>query len=150
MSDAREQIEDAANRIRSELLLTLKELDRRRHRVLDPRYQLTAHRQWFIGLGAAAVGLIALGAVVASVRAHNRRPRLRRDRVRGLIRAWEHPERLASGAARRPAPTEMATKLLIAFVGALGVQLGRRAALRLLPEQSETRGGNGRSLSQAH
>ena len=53
MNDAREQAERSADRIRAELLATLRELNRRRHRAFDLRYQLGKH---FFLLAAIAGG----------------------------------------------------------------------------------------------
>lgn len=132
MNDRREQVEQAANRIRQDLLVTLSELDRRRDRALDPRHQLQQHLGLVAGVGG---GLAALTAALTAWSIHRRRTaaaRRRKEWRRAFRRAWEHPERLATRAQERPAPAELGRKLLLVFGLAFGTQLAKRSALKLL------------------
>lgn len=135
MSDQREKVEEAANRIRKELLVTLGELDRRRDQALDPRYQV--HKHLRVLIAAAAAFALATGALVglALHRRSHRAQRLRHERRRAIKRAWFHPERVATRAKERPAPQELGRKVAVAFGLAFGSQLARRAALKLLPDR---------------
>lgn len=95
MTSALEQTERNAEQIRGQLLSTLKELDRRRRRAVDLPYQVRTHVGGVVtGLGVAVLGG-TLAAVVWTVRRRTRRARLLRARVHALMRAWEHPERIA-------------------------------------------------------
>jgi len=62
MSAEREQTEKAADRIRDELFVTLRELDRRREEALDVRHQLVYHQrevEWVAaGLGVLLIALM--------------------------------------------------------------------------------------------
>lgn len=123
-----DQTEKTADRIRGDFLATLHELEARRQRATDLRYQLTQH------LGTVAVSLVALGVAVAlgglalRLRARTRGPRMLRKRLRAFIRAWEHPGRLASRVEQRPLPLELARRSALAFTSALAAQLARGAA----------------------
>jgi hypothetical protein len=134
MTDGRLQIGRAADRIRDELASTLSELDRRRHVAMDFRYQVKEHLPWL----AAAVGGLALlaGGGFAWWRAQRRRDRghLFQDRLRGFVRAWEHPKRIAARDVSRSLPVELARKAAIGFVVAAVSQVARRSAQRLLPD----------------
>ena len=111
---AMDQTEKAADRIRSELLLTLEEIDRRRQRATDLRALARDHVPGLVALGAALGVLAAAMAVVVRVRAHSRRTIAFRDRARALMRAWEHPNRVASNARYRPVAAELVRKALMA------------------------------------
>ena len=133
MSIQREQIEKAADRIRGEFLLTLKELERRRDEALDVRGQLTRHKRGIELVGVAAVAL-ATAVVVGLVlnRRYQRHHRARRL-ARGISRAWRHPERIASRAKERPVPAELGRKLAGTVVTSLAGTLVRRAMHEVLP-----------------
>jgi hypothetical protein len=133
MSETREQIETAANRIRTELLGTLKELDRRRQASLDWRHQLQAHRELVLTVVVGALVAVASGLSVAVFRRRRHRARLTRDRLRGLKRAWQHPRRLAAEKPRPALSAEVGRRMVVAFAGALGTQLAPRGAERLVP-----------------
>lgn len=136
MNDHREKVEDAANRIRKELMVTLAELDRRRDQALDPRYQVGQHMKGILAAaGAAAVGTGALiGWGIYRRSTHDER--VRRERRLAFKRAWQHPERLATRAKERPAPQELLRKLGMVFALAFGTQIAKRAALKLIPSPS--------------
>jgi hypothetical protein len=128
-----DQTEKTADRIRTELLSTLKELDRRRHEMTDVRHQVSQH----LGLVAAAGGLLLAGLVstiaILRFRSHSRRTLALRDRARAFIRAWEHPNRIATRAKHRPLPLELARKAALVFASAMAGQLAKRTAAELVP-----------------
>ena len=76
----REQVERTADRIRDELRLTLEELERRRERVLDVRYQASRHQDLIVGAAITAAVLTGIGVGVAIWRARHREQILARHR----------------------------------------------------------------------
>lgn len=124
MSTPREMAGSAADRARDELVVTIKELDRRREAALDVRGQLLRH-QTLVVTAATVAAIAVLGGVVYGVlHASRRRRRLPATRVRSLLRAWEHPERLAR---KRPqAGSSVAVK---AAQAAVGVAVSRLVAV---------------------
>jgi hypothetical protein len=133
--DDREQVERTADRIRDELLLTLEELDRRRHRALDVRYQASRHRDLLIGAAITAAVLTGVGLGVAMWRARHRERILARHRLKALKRAWKHPNRVASSADERPLPVELGRKLVIIFGSTLATAIAKNAVQGLVPQQ---------------
>ncbi len=124
-----EQTEKTADRIRDELLATLKELDRRRRLAIDWRYQA---RQHSVVLVAAAISLVLVAgfaAYVARVRKKTRRPRLMRERIRAAKRIWEQPKRLTDGA-ERSLPAELGRKAAVAAVTAAVSRAAKQATRR--------------------
>lgn len=132
---AREQVERTADRIRDELLLTLEELDRRRDRVLDVRYQALRHRNFLVGAAITAAVLTGVGVGVAVWRVRHRQQILARHRMRAVKRAWQHPDRVASTAEQRPLPVELGRKLVIIFASALATRIARNSVQTLVPER---------------
>ncbi len=132
MSEAREQMEKAADRIRDELMVTLKELDRRRHSATDVRAQLRDRAPVLIGVGVGVVG-ISVGTAFLVARRRRRVARRLNTRWDALVRAWEHPARLATRAEERPFPVALGQKLAISFAVAFGTQIARRIARSMLP-----------------
>jgi hypothetical protein len=124
------QAEQEADRIRSELLRTLNELDRRRHEATDWQSQLRSN--W--GLLAAAAGVV--GAIIAARLllgrfSEKRRARnLRHERIAALRRFWEHPERLAP--VRHSGPVEWGTSALGIFGNAVATRMSRKIAERVV------------------
>lgn len=128
MSDKGNQVEVAADRIRGELLSTLHELDRRRAQATDLHAQFERHK---VGAAIAAGGLALVvgGLVGASILRHRYHDaRLRKERVRGFVRAWEHPQRIASQASYRPLPMELLRKFAIVFGTVLVTTYAKRTA----------------------
>lgn len=143
MNDTLPMREQAAERIRDELVLTLRELDRRRHAAVDLRHQVQTHRTLVLELGLGVLGVAALGVVLkawGARRAHSPEA-LRRKRLEGLRRAWEHPERLASPSEDRPLSEELARRILTLFILAVASRAAQGLAARVLPQ--------GRSAEQA-
>jgi hypothetical protein len=134
MSEQREQIERTADRIRDELLVTLRELDHRRHEATDLKLQVRRHAPLLVGVAFVLSALAAGTAVLVAWRVRNS-PVKARKRIAGLRRAWRYPERIATRAEQRPFGVELARRLGMAAAVALGSQLVRRGAERLLPAE---------------
>jgi hypothetical protein len=139
MNEAREQSEKEADRIRLEWLSTLRELDRRRHRALDFRYQVKRHFTLLAALAAGAVAVAAISVAVGVTRVRSRNQRLLAARINGLIRAWQNPEDIASPNSRHRLPQEIGRKLAVALAVAVGTRLAKRGANHFLPASSGRR-----------
>lgn len=137
MSDAREQTERTADRIRDELLTTLKELDRRRLQATDVRFQLQQHVDLLIVVGGGIALLAGAGIALVTYQRATREKRLTKQRVKSLRRAWQHPERLATKAEDKPMPMQVGRKVLTAFLVAMGTQLAKRAAFQIVPRNPQ-------------
>ncbi|WP_338863157.1 hypothetical protein [Myxococcus stipitatus] len=131
--DDRKQVEATADRIRDELLLTLEELDRRRGRMLDVRYQVRQHSGALVAAGAVALVLVGAGVGFAVYRSRHRAEVLRRKRRKALQRAWEHPDRLASKAEQRPVGVELGRKLILIFATTLATAVAKNSVQTLVP-----------------
>jgi hypothetical protein len=131
----REQVERTADRIRDELLLTLEELERRRERVLDVRFQASKHQDLLVGAAITAAVLTGVGVGIAIWRARHREQILARHRLRALKRAWEHPDRLASSSEQRPMAVEMGRKLIMIFATALATNIAKNSVQTLVPQR---------------
>jgi hypothetical protein len=127
------QVRDTADRLRDGFLLTIRELDRRREEAMDLKLQLTRH--WPLAAGLVlGVGVLAAGfAVLVVTRIHGRPHRLRVARRDAVLRAWRHPERMASRAKEPPFGTELARRVGMAFVMTLAVRTATGLAKRLAP-----------------
>ena len=132
MSD-RKQVEQTADRIRDELLLTLEELERRRERVLSVRYQAEQHRDLLIGVGAVAAVVVGMGVGYAVYRSRHHDEQLRRQRRNALKRAWEHPESVAYAAKQRPLGVELGRKLVLIFATSLATRIAQNSVRTLVP-----------------
>lgn len=140
MSD-REKVEKTADRLRDELLLTLEELERRRERALDVRYQLRhaieKNRDLLIKVGGVALGLMVVGMGWSAWRARHREEILWKHRREALRRAWEHPDRVASHAEERPVGIELGRKLVLIFATTLASAMAKSAVRSLVPASNE-------------
>jgi hypothetical protein len=136
MSD-REKVEKTADRLRDELLLTLEELDRRRERALDVRYQLRhaveQNRDLLVKVGGVALGLLVVGMGVSWWRQRHREELLWKHRRQALKRAWEHPDRVASRAEEPPLGFELGRKLVLIFATTLASAMAKNAVKTLVP-----------------
>ncbi len=130
-----EQVERTADRLREEFLITLRELDRRRHRAMDVRTLVRDNRRVLLaaGAGLAALVIVVVGVTVALTR--TRRTRMDRRRLEGFRRAWENPDRLATRAEDMPRPLGILLNLLKVAVVAAGSQIIRRTVQRSLPSR---------------
>lgn len=127
-----EQTEKAADRIRSELLSTLEELELRRGRATDWRYQAAQHKGTLLLSAGVLLLSLGFGASLSRARARRRSSGLFRQRVRALVQAWRDP-RLLAAPPPRSLPREIALRAACSFSSALAGRLARRAADRLLP-----------------
>jgi hypothetical protein len=135
MSDNKDQIESTADRIRDDLLTTLKELDRRRHQATDLHLQLEKHSDLLLMVGVGAVALIGVGLGVGAMKKRVRRKTAVKHRVQALARAWDHPERLATRAKDRPLPTELLRKVVSTFLITMATRYARQLAEAAMPPQ---------------
>jgi hypothetical protein len=135
MSAEREQTEKAADRIRDELFVTLRELDRRREEALDVRHQLVYHQrevEWV----AAGLGVLLVAGIAIAIGQRVYRKRHRRQQfARALVRVWKHPERLASRASEKPPPQEIARKVVTSAATTVAVHLAKRMMTRMMPAE---------------
>lgn len=133
MSERREQIEKTADRIREEWLVTLQELDRRKHEATDLGLQARRHAAVFALVGAGITATVGGSIAWAAFRARHR-TRVRMDkRWEAVRRAWNQPERVAVRSEDRAWPVELVKKLGLALGLAFGTQLAKRTAQVLLP-----------------
>lgn len=132
----REQVEQTADRIRDELLLTLEELDRRRARATDLRYHVNQHRDLLLVAGAAALVVLGAGVGFALYRARHHDQRVRRQRRKALERAWAHPDRLATSSEDKPLGTELGRKLVMIFATTLATAVARNSMQSLVPSRA--------------
>ncbi|KYF96635.1 hypothetical protein [Sorangium sp. So ce394] len=137
LNGQREEFERKADELRDRLLHTIEAIDRRRHALLDVKTQVRRH-----GPGVAAGGLVLaiLGgaAVIALVRgARARDERLRGERVRALVRSWQHPDWVAA-RGKPSVPREIGRKILVGALSFAAMQLIRRGIrLTLAPPRRE-------------
>ena len=137
---AREQVEKTADRIRDELMLTLEELDRRRDRVTNVRYQVSRHHDLIMGAAIAALVVTSVGVGVAVWRANYRRHHMAQRRMTAVKRAWNHPDRLATRAEQRPFAVEMGKKLIMIFGTALATNIAKSSVQGLVPQRNAQAG----------
>ncbi|HZI07673.1 MAG TPA: hypothetical protein VEZ71_26890 [Archangium sp.] len=144
----REQVEKTADRLRDELLLTLEELDRRRERAMDVKYQVRQavekNRDVLIQAGGAALALVVVGLGVSWWRARHREELLWKHRAQAVRRAWEHPDRVASRAEERPVGIQLGRKLVLIFVSTLASAMAKRAVQSLVPPSEQQQGPEGK------
>jgi len=136
---SREQVEKTADRLRVELLATLEELERRRQSAMDVRQQLANHVGLAAGVGAAVLALLGGTLAVSLVRRRNRRALGTRERLRGFIRAWEHPDWLARKTQNEsPLPAAMARRMALTAASVVAAQAAKQATRSLLPASKQS------------
>ncbi|AKJ08049.1 hypothetical protein ATI61_107486 [Archangium gephyra] len=144
----REQVEKTADRLRDELLLTLEELDRRRERAMDVKYQVRKavekNRDVLVQAGGVVLGLAVVGMGYSWWRARHREEILWKHRAQAVRRAWEHPDRVASRAEERPVGIELGRKLVLIFVSTLASAMARRAVQSLVPPSEQQQAPEGK------
>ena len=118
-----EQTQKTADRLRDELVGTLRELDRRRRRAFELRS--TVVESWRpVALAAAAVTLTLGVTGWAALRSFRRRPKmLRRQRFNAARRAWNNPRKIARGSAPRSFPGDLVRKVFKIFVSAFAARV---------------------------
>lgn len=129
-TEAIEQAEKTADRIREELFRTVDEIDRRRIEAMDWRRQVRAAAPVAAIAGAAVVGIVVTRILLSRREREHEHRKLRRERLRTARRAWEHPERVAP--ARHSRPVELGGKLATIVGTALVTQAVRKAAKKLV------------------
>ncbi|QRN98374.1 hypothetical protein JRI60_04740 [Archangium violaceum] len=146
--DEREKVEQTADRLRDELLLTLEELDRRRERAMDVRYQvrhaLDKNRDVLMKAGGVALGMLVLSMGYSWWKSRHREELLWKHRREALRRAWDHPDRLASHAEERPIGIELGRKLVLIFASTLASALAKSAVKTLVPPSPEPQAPEGK------
>lgn len=126
----RDELAREANRVRSKLLRTVEQLDRRRHEALDLHLQIRRHLRQVVALGALLV-LAAAGAVaLIAHRVSTASQRRQRNRWRLAKRVWWHPERLTGGEGRSFFGELARSALLV--LASTAVTVPARSAVRLL------------------
>jgi len=133
MNAAREQADRAADRIRSELLATLGQLDRRRRRAFDLKYQAEQHFTLVMAVAGCAVAAAGIGVALAIARARSRRESSFGARLRELTQAWKAPEPLEDSGSFPVVSAAAARKLATVVAVTFAAQLARWGAQRLLP-----------------
>lgn len=133
----REQVERTADRLRDELLLTLEELDRRRERAFDVKFQarqvLERNRETLLALGGTAVALAVVGLGYSWWHERRQSRVVWERRGEALRRAWTHPDQVASASKQRPFALELGRKLVLIFGTALATALAKNAVETLVP-----------------
>ena len=132
-TEPQHQVEKTADRLRTEFLVTLRELDRRAHRAMDVWGLLHEKRRVLLAAGAGVAAAIVLVAGTRAALSRARRGRRSERRKQGLRRAWEKPDRLATRAEDVPRSAMLLLGLLEVVAVAAGSQLLRRGAQRALP-----------------
>jgi hypothetical protein len=133
---SRDELAREANQVRTKLLRTVEQLDRRRHDALELRVQVQRHMRQLVVAG----GVILLGACAAMVlvahRISSAADRRRRNRWRLAKGVWQHPERALRAGRRTSLLGALLRPLLLALANALVMLPARRFVLRLLPPAS--------------
>jgi hypothetical protein len=134
---SRDELAREANQVRTKLLRTVEQLDRRRHEALDLRAQLQRHvRQLTVLGGAIFLGTCAAMVVVVH-RMSTATQRRRRNRWRLARRMWSHPERALRADRRTSFLGALLRPVLLALANALVVLPARLWVTRLLPPPSQ-------------
>jgi hypothetical protein len=130
---SRDELAREANQVRTKLLKTVEQLDRRRHEALDLRVQLQRHVRQLTMVG----GAILLGTCAAMVLVFHRvstaTERRRRNRWRLAKRVWWHPERALRADRRTSFLGALLRPVLLALANALVILPARLWVMRLLP-----------------
>ncbi len=130
---SRDELAREANQVRTKLLRTVEQLDRRRHDVLDLRVQVQRHVRMLSVVG----GAILLGTCAAMVlvvhRTSSAPERRRRDRWRLAKHLWRHPERALRSDRRTSVLAAVLRPVLLGLANALVVLPLRHWVVRRLP-----------------
>ena len=136
----REQVERTADRLRDELLLTLQELDRRRERAFDLKFQarqvLERNREVLLKLCAGALAAVVVGVGFSLFSGRHQRQAVWERRRRAVVRAWDNPDQVASASKQQPFAIELGRKLFFIFGTALATALAKNAVETLVPNAS--------------
>jgi hypothetical protein len=131
--NARDQLTAEANRVRSNLLRKVEQLDHRRHDAFDVRLQIERHFLQVAILGGVFV--VATAAAVALVvrRITTASERRRRGRWRMAKRVWQDPE-IAMGGERASALTELGRFVLLGLLSTALTLPAQRTLNRIAAE----------------
>jgi hypothetical protein len=136
---SRDELAREANQVRTKLLRTVEQLDRRRHEALDLRTQVQRHvRQLAVVGGAILLGTCAAMVLVAH-RMSTAPERRRRNRWRLARSVWRHPERSLRADRRTSFLAALVRPLLLALANAIVIFPARRWLTRALPASPEDR-----------
>jgi hypothetical protein len=129
---SRDELAREANQVRTKLLRTVEQLDRRRHEALDLRVQVQRHmRQLALFGGVILLGTCAAMVLVAS-RISSAVERRRRNRWRLARGVWTHPERVLRAERRTSILGAILRPLLLGLANLVLVLPARRVVSRLL------------------
>lgn len=126
--DEREQVEQTADRLRAQLLLTLQELERRREQVRawgpQLRRLVVEHRQELLVAGAGSLVLAGVGVLVGRLRSRQRQRRIWERRRKALAFFWSRPEQVMQAEA--PFLVQVGQRFVLSFASAAVSVLARR------------------------
>jgi hypothetical protein len=130
---SRDELAREANQVRTKLLRTVEQLDRRRHDALELRVQVQRHMRQLVVAGS----VILLGTCAAMVlvvqRISTATDRRRRNRWKLAKGVWQHPERALRAGRRTSFLGALLRPVVLALANVLLVLPARRLILRLLP-----------------
>src|SRR5258708_7588919 len=134
---SRDELTREANEVRSKLMRTVEQLDRRRHEAMDLTVQLKRHVRQVAAVGA--VFLLATAAAVAIVvqRVASAAQRRRRDRWILARSMWRNPERALRAERRRSFFADLLRSALLSLANAAVTLPARRVIGLLLGEGGE-------------
>ena len=143
----REQVERTADRLRDELLLTLEELERRRERAFDVKFQarqlFERNRETLLVVGGSALAVLVVGAGFSWWNERRQARIVWERRGQALRRAWAHPDQVASASKKQPLALELGRKLVFIFGSALASALAKNAVATLVPSSEAQPGKQG-------
>jgi hypothetical protein len=139
---SRDELAREANQVRSKLLRTVEQLDRRRHDALDLPLQLKRHVRQLMALGALLLVATAGAMAIVVHRVATLAERRRRDRWILAKNMWRHPERAMRGE-RGSFFGELARSVLLTMASAAVSVPARRAIGVLASRRGSRQAGSG-------
>jgi hypothetical protein len=100
---------------------------------LNIKVQASHHPLAGVLVGAGTVAAIAGGSGLLVYRAHRRRRLLMKERLRALVRIWQHPEQVAR-PSRGPFVVDLARSIALSLLTLVVSQVAKRSLLRIFPE----------------
>jgi hypothetical protein len=124
----REQVEQTADRLRDQLLLTLRELERRREQVRawgpQLRRLMVEHREALLVAGAGSLVLAGVGVALSRLRSRSRQRHIWERRRKALAFFWSKPEQVMQAEA--PFLVQVGQRFILSFASAAVSVLARR------------------------
>lgn len=124
----REQVEQTADRLRDQLLLTLQELERRREQVRSwgpqVRRLVVEHRQSLLVAAAGSLVLAGVGVALGRLRSRYRQRHIWERRRKALSFFWQKPEQVMQAEA--PFLVQVGQRFVLSFASAAVSVLARR------------------------